>query len=326
MLGKIVVADSSRTVRRMAEISLDRHPFQIVFATDGQGALRSIGEQRPALALIDATLPGVDGYEVARQVKSNPSTAHTRVLLLVGRNSRFDSARARQSGVDGQVPKPFLTQKLVEVAFEAVGQSAPDQGLFKSTLLNIPLARKDGGTPPAAFAGLTNTGSQPALQSTPAMPAAQAAPRAPSAPSAPPPTPAARPSLPPTPPAGIAARPAAPQPQPPLPRPPAPRTAPPSAVVPAPPPRAPTAPPAEAFTEASAPASAAVPKAPAANQAQVGNAATVQALLHSPELVKALAGVPPELIEAIAWEVVPKLAEAILKEEIARVVRARLSA
>jgi CheY-like chemotaxis protein len=317
MLGKIVVADSSRTVRRMVEISLDRHPFQVVFATDGQGALRSIGEQRPALALIDATLPGVDGYEVARQVKSNPSTAHTRVLLLVGRNSRFDSARARQSGVDGQVPKPFLTQKLVEVAFEAVGQAAPDQGLFKSTLLNIPLARKDGATPPAAFAGLSNTGSQPAFPAPPSTPAL------PRAASAPPPAPAGRPSLPPTPPASAApSRPAPPQP--PLPRPQAPRTAPPSAVVPAPPPRAPTAPPVEAFADAAAPA--AVPNAPAANEAQIGNAATVAAVLHSPELVKALAGAPPELIERIAWEVIPQLAEAILKEEIARLVRARLSA
>jgi CheY-like chemotaxis protein len=266
MQAKIVVAEKSKTVRRMVDISLEKHPFELVFAADGQAALDAMRSSQPVLAIIDAALPGIDGYEVARKLKADPATQATKVLLLVGRNSRFDNARARQAGIDGHLPKPFLSQKLIESVFEALGEAVPDKGLFRSTTLNIPLAHK-----PAA--------PEPEL--------------------APPPAAEVRPT-----PAGRA--------HPPLPRPPA---APPAQAAP-PAPREPSAPPADVFE-------APTPAVPPPSVIQAAVEATTAAVASTGN---SLDGASREVIEQIAWEVIPQLAEAILKEEIAKLVRQRLSA
>lgn len=301
MQGTIVVAERSRTVRRMVEISLARQPFTLEFVDEGEKAIGAVREMSPAVAIIDADLPGIDGYEVARQLESDPATRETKVILLVGRSKQYDAARGRQAGVDDHLQKPFLTQQLVEKVFGALGQSAPDANLFKSTTLNIPLARKPTAEP-----------KKPA--------------------SAPPPSSSRIAPPPPKPPAQkpAAQRPAAPKPPPPA-KPAAPAGANPFQGVSNPfdadgptrvhqeKPSAPPPPPAAA-PEA--------PEPPAASSPAVQQAVqqTAAAVTGSGDLAQALSEASRETIERVAWEVIPQLAEAILKEEIARVVRERMAA
>lgn len=282
MLGTIVVAESSRTVRRMVEISLAKHPCTLVFASDGASALELVQTESPAMAIVDVALPG-GGYDVASQIKAG---GKTKVLLLVGRSQSFDIAQAQKAGIDGHIQKPFLTQQLVERVFTALGQPVPDKAVFRSTTMTIPLARKKGKTD-----GLANTSKAPKA-SKPALPPptsqrAPAPPPPPSTPSlpppmsksVPPPTPARRPSVPP-----VSA-----------------------AKAPAPPSRAPQPPPMDVFAQS------AVKK-------------TMEKVANDPAIAAALNDASRETIQQVAWEVVPRLAEAILKEEIAKLVRERLAA
>lgn len=255
MHGTIVVADKSKIVRRMVEIALAKHPFELEFAEDGDAALSAIRSKKPALAIVDANLPGLDGYALTTQVKSDGGS--TQMILLVGRNSRYDASKGRSAGVDDHLTKPFLTQKLVEKVFSAVGLETPDAAIFRTSLINIPVANKPAAaaTPTAPPPGL----AKPSRSKAPASLAKAPAP--PPAPSAPPP-------------------PAAP-----------------------PPPEAPPAP----------DAAAAVSKA-------------TQMVLDAKALKDALGEDGPvrAMFEQVVWEVVPQLAEAILKEEIAKVVRERM--
>ncbi|MCA9538264.1 MAG: response regulator [Myxococcales bacterium] len=271
MLGTIVVADKSSTVRRMVEIALARHPFELVFAENGDAALEAILDKSPTVAIIDAALPGTDGYELTKQIKSDDATKGVTVILLVGRNSRYDTGRGRTAGVDEHLTKPFLTQKLVERVFTAVGQAVPDADIFRTSLLTIPLANPSKAPPPAA--------PEPDALLT----------------SAPEPTPPKA--------AAPAARPAA------------------------------NAAPAASNPMASAKGPfddnertsqfTGTEKAPVAEVARavstaVVDSGVVQKTLDSEETRK--------LVERIVWEVVPQLAEAILKEEIAKIVRERMAA
>ncbi len=278
MSGTIVVAEASKTVRRMVEIALDRHPFGLEFTESADAALSAVRDKAPAVAIIDAALPG-DGYEVARQIKADGATNGTKVLLLVGRNHTFDATRGRQAGVDGHLTKPFMTQQLVEHVFKAVGEPTPDGDLYK-TGLKIPLARKPKSEPPKA---------------PPPPPPKVEAPAAPEPPPAVEP-PAAQESAG-NPFAGVKSPFDANEPTKTYEKPPEPEAA------PAPPPV--SAPPVEA------PAAAAV--------GQVAAAAA------GGDLGAILQGASREVVERIAWEVIPPLAEALLKEEIARVVRERLA-
>lgn len=268
MHGTIVVADKSKTVRRMVEIALAKHPFKMTFAEDGAAALEAAKSGGAKIAIVDAGLPGIDGYDLTQQIKS---AGDTKVILLVGRNSRYDAGRGRTAGVDDHLTKPFLTQKLVEKVFGAIGQSVPDAAIFRTSLLSIPLA--SGGV----------AGGAPSLASTPA-PSLAATPRQsapPAAPAAPPP--AAAPSAS-NPMAGAAAP----------------------------------------FDDNEKTRQYDPPPADAA--ASAANTAA-QMVLDSKALKEALGedGPAREIFEKVVWEVVPQLAEAILKEEIAKVVRERLA-
>ncbi len=273
MQGTIVVADKSSTVRRMVEIALARHPFKLEFAADGAGAMQAVGAHGPLVAIVDPDLPG-GGYDVAQSIKSDPATRGVKVLMLVGRNRQYDAARAQRAGVDGHLTKPFQTQELVAKVFETVGQAVPDAGLFRTSLGNIPLARKPAASAPPAPAP---------------MPAA-AAPTPPPQPVAP---------LPPAPPARAAAG--------------------------AGNPFGGTSPfeteaPTRQFERPSDEAPIVAPPAAAAVQAAAAR------ITGDAGLAGALEGASREVVERIAWEVIPQLAEAILKEEIARVVRERMTA
>ncbi len=300
MQGTIVVAERSETVRRMVEIALDRQPFKLKFVTNGEEALKAIREHSPQIAIADAALSGIDGYELTQRVKEDTLSSGVKMILLVGRNSQFQSARAREVGVDAHTTKPFITQKLIELIFKAMGREAPDAHIFRSTTLNIPLARKSRALSTPSALGSLNLMGPPRRSSTPprsvppssgplSMPSITGSIPAPSLsgpPLAPPPVSAPPLSLPPV----------------------APRSAPPLPVLSVP---AASAPPA-LFSPASPP------------DLQASSQTAAQAITR--ELSGHLEGSSKEIIERIAWEVIPKLAETLLKEEIARLVRERLAA
>ncbi len=264
MHGTIVVADKSKTVRRMVEIALAKHPFDLEFAEDGNAASAAIKAKSPVIAIVDAALPGVDGYDLTQQIKSGGGD--TKVLLLVGRNSRYDAGRGRSAGVDDHLTKPFLTQKLVEKVFGAVGESVPDAAIFRTSLLSIPLA--GGGTAsPGGLTGGLAAPSSPPVAAAPKAPVSIAAPAPPAAPAAP----------------------AEPQPG--------------------------------AFEQDEPTRQYAPPEA-----GDVVESAA-QMVLDAAAFKEALGEEGParEMFERVVWEVVPQLAEAILKEEIAKVVRERMA-
>lgn len=289
MQGTIVVAERSKTVRRMVEIALDRQPLTLEYAQDADGAVAAVQAKSPAVVLVDAALGG-DGYEVARRIKQDPAARGAKVLLLVGKSRNYDAARGRQAGVDGHVPKPFMTQQLVEAVFQAMGRPVPNADLFKTSTLNIPLARKPAAAPEPE--------RKPAVAPPPPATGRIAPPPPVTPPRAPlPPPPAAAASSPSNPFSGVQA----------------PFDA-----------EGPT----RQFgreVESEPPARPAPPPEPVAPAVEQVVQATTAAVAGNADLAQALSAASRETIERIAWEVIPQLAEAILKEEIARVVRERMS-
>jgi|JI10StandDraft_1071094.scaffolds.fasta_scaffold34874_4 CheY-like chemotaxis protein len=318
MQGTIIVAEKSRTVRRMVEIALAKHPFNLVFAADAASAVDLLRSESPVLAIVDAGLPG-NGYEVAGHIKKK---SDARVILLVGRNENFDLSRAREAAVDGHLTKPFVTQQLVEKVFSALGLPVPDKTLFR--VLDPPIQGKarpgleapasDSLMPAPPSAAPAPPAPTAVAKATPAPPPKAPAAAAPSAPPPPAKTPPKAPPGPPLPPPTVAK---APPQRPQLP------SVPPvsSAAAPALPSHAPAPPPVGAFEGG--------PNAVTPPGVQVTQEALKQTMLRvakDPAITSALNAASREALERVVWEVVPKLAEAILKEEIAKAVRERLAA
>lgn len=112
MTRSLLVADDSTTIRRVVEITFRDSEFILDCVGDGDQALRELRSGRHDLVLADVVMPGPNGYEICRRIKS--SARPVPVLLLAGTFESFDHDQARECGADGCLLKPFDSQTLLD--------------------------------------------------------------------------------------------------------------------------------------------------------------------------------------------------------------------
>ena len=114
----ILVIDDSATVRKILETCLKREGFQVESFHDGVEAIRWLTEPQariPDLVWLDIGLPKMDGYEVARCLKTRPPFSKTVVVMLTRRDGVIDRLKGRLVGARAYMTKPFKTQDIVSV-------------------------------------------------------------------------------------------------------------------------------------------------------------------------------------------------------------------
>jgi CheY-like chemotaxis protein len=111
---KILLADDSLTIQKVVELTLSGTGYDLTCVSNGQRALESLRKSRPDLILADVVMPETNGYEVCEAVKGNPATARIPVVLLSGTFEPFDRDRAERIGCDQVISKPFDAQQLLE--------------------------------------------------------------------------------------------------------------------------------------------------------------------------------------------------------------------
>ncbi|MGB3564257.1 MAG: response regulator [Thermoanaerobaculia bacterium] len=122
MSKTILLADDSLTIQKVVELTFMEEDFDVVSVSDGDHALAKLGELTPALVIADVHMPGASGYEVCSQVKSaHPGVP---VLLLVGTFELFDEEEAKTAGADAHLKKPFDSQELLQMVEGLVGSVA----------------------------------------------------------------------------------------------------------------------------------------------------------------------------------------------------------
>ena len=115
----LVVEDDEAT--RYASARALRQDFQVIEAATAQGALDEINKG-PDLVLLDLQLPDLDGFEVCRRIKANPTTAWTRVLPFTAvYTTGEDRQRALHVGADGFLIKPVPADALVATVRDLIG-------------------------------------------------------------------------------------------------------------------------------------------------------------------------------------------------------------
>ncbi len=105
-MKRILVVDDEPVIRQLVELSLAGDDCSVVGAPDGLTALQSINDETPDLILLDVGLPGIDGGELARLLRSNDDTARIPIVYLTG------LARPQAPDVDGVLLKPFTPSML----------------------------------------------------------------------------------------------------------------------------------------------------------------------------------------------------------------------
>ena len=92
---------------------LSRFNFKLRTASGGQQALDAVAEEKPDLILLDLMMPGIDGFEVIRRLRSNEETADIRIVILSALNSQDDIVRGFNTGADDFITKPIIMEKLL---------------------------------------------------------------------------------------------------------------------------------------------------------------------------------------------------------------------
>jgi uncharacterized protein (TIGR02266 family) len=106
---------------------------RVVIAANGAEALTLAGAVRPDLVVADVSMPGLDGGELCRRLKSDPRHHHVPVVLLLGRDCPEERARAVRAGADDVLPKPVERLPLLESARRLLEGGAP-RGLRRISL------------------------------------------------------------------------------------------------------------------------------------------------------------------------------------------------
>lgn len=113
MAHRVLVADKSITIQRVAELTFSAEGMEVLAVGDGQRAIARILADHPDIVLADIGMPQHSGYDVAAFVKRHPDLKHIPVLLLAGAFEPVDDARAEQIGCDGVIIKPFEPQHVM---------------------------------------------------------------------------------------------------------------------------------------------------------------------------------------------------------------------
>jgi DNA-binding response OmpR family regulator len=118
----VLVADDDPDILSLVALRLERFGFEVVVARDGEQALATALERAPDIALLDVSMPKLDGYEVTACLRDNPSTRQMPIILLTARVQETDIARGVEAGADDYVKKPFSTQELRDRIQAALGR------------------------------------------------------------------------------------------------------------------------------------------------------------------------------------------------------------
>ena len=110
----VLLAEDDEDVRALAELVLRREGYEVTAVADGQAALEAADERTPALAVLDVSMPRMDGVDAARRLRERPETHDVPIILLTARVTEADRARGREAGVDDQLDKPFSPAVLAE--------------------------------------------------------------------------------------------------------------------------------------------------------------------------------------------------------------------
>lgn len=113
--NSVLVVDDSLPVRKALDMKLRLMDYEVHHAANGDEALRMLRGMHPEIIFLDVVMPGIDGYEVCKQIKRNKITKHIPVIMLTSRSSPFDKVKGKLAGCNNYLTKPVEHDEFEQV-------------------------------------------------------------------------------------------------------------------------------------------------------------------------------------------------------------------
>jgi len=138
---KILVIDDEEDILELLRYNLSIEGYQVLCAATGEDAFRQVASGPPDLIILDLMLPGMDGLEVARTIRGNPSTKEIPIIMLTAKGEEADIVAGLELGADDYVTKPFsprvLLARVRAVLRRRVRESTDDTSVLRIRNLEI---------------------------------------------------------------------------------------------------------------------------------------------------------------------------------------------
>lgn len=121
----ILIVDDNPLNLKVTRLLLESEGYQVRIAGDAQEALSALANFHPRLILMDIRMPGMDGLELTRRLRADPSMNGVVILALTAYAMKGDEERARAAGCDGYVTKPIDTRALPLLVRRHLATPAP---------------------------------------------------------------------------------------------------------------------------------------------------------------------------------------------------------
>ncbi len=143
MSERILVVDDEQRIIDLAQMYIEQEGYEVESTTDGLDALQRIQQDEPALVVLDIMLPGMDGLEICRRVRTQSDVP---IIMLTARNEDIDKIVGLELGADDYLTKPFNPRELVARIKAILRRSerkpaAPNQPVRVGNLLINPQQR-----------------------------------------------------------------------------------------------------------------------------------------------------------------------------------------
>jgi len=113
MTKRILVIEDTEDNRQIVRDLLESAGYELIEALDGLEGVAAAEREQPDLILMDIQLPGIDGYEATRRIRTIPALAKVPIIAVTSYALSGDEAKTRAAGCDGYVAKPFSPRQLL---------------------------------------------------------------------------------------------------------------------------------------------------------------------------------------------------------------------
>jgi DNA-binding response OmpR family regulator len=113
--ARILVVDDEPEITEIVETFLMETGYNVAVENSPHEAVSKARAFKPDVILLDIMMPGVDGYDICQQLKSDPEFANTPIIFLTGKDRSDDMGRSFRSGGDMFIKKPFSCERLLEI-------------------------------------------------------------------------------------------------------------------------------------------------------------------------------------------------------------------
>ena len=110
---KILVVDDEEHIADLISYNLTSNGYKVVIANNGIDAVKLAIEEKPSLILLDLMIPGKDGYDVCKDVRSNSEIRNTPIIMLTAKSEEVDKILGLELGADDYITKPFSVRELL---------------------------------------------------------------------------------------------------------------------------------------------------------------------------------------------------------------------